>query len=299
MRLRWMKNETKNGSAQPLNGRRRYGAIWVVLCATAVAASATFAQGARGQAAPQGGAPAGRISREPPAIPVEQIIQKFAQRESEFRRERENFVYQQSFTIQTIDYGGQVDGEYRMDSDIVFSPTGKRYEKVTFAPASSLTRIGLTQQDLKDLESIQPFVLTTEDLPKYDVRYIGREKLDELSTYVFEVAPKKIEKNERYFQGRVWVDEDDLAIVKSLGKAVPDLKENVFPRFETYRENIEKNYWFPTYTHADDVLHFRLQDVHIRMTVKYKNYKRFASTGKIVGAAEVAPDKGKPDKDKQ
>ncbi len=215
--------------------------------------------------------------------------------ESEFRRERENYAYEQSFSIQTIDFNGQPDGEYRMDSDILFTPAGKRYEKVTYAPASTLSRISLSEQDLKDLENVQPFVLTTEDLPKYDVHYLGREKIDELSTYVFEVAPKKIEKNQRYFQGRIWVDDRDMEIVKSYGKAVPDIKkgssENVFPHFVTYRENIEKNYWFPTYTRADDVLNFSFVSVRIRMVVRYRNYKRFASSGKIVGPAQPVPNK--------
>jgi hypothetical protein len=134
---------------------------------------------------------------------------------------------------------------------------------------------------MKDLENIQPFGLTTEDLPKYDVQYVDTEKVDELTCYVFRVAPKRIEKNQRYFQGMIWVDNKDLAVVKSDGKAVPDLKNNLFPRFVTYRENIEGNFWFPTYTHADDVLHFQNQDAHIRMTVRYKNYKRFGSTVKI------------------
>lgn len=242
------------------------------------------------------------ITNEPPSLPVDQIIQKFAAREAEFRRERENYSYQQTFVIQTIDDEGYVDGEYRMSTEIVFTPEGKRYENVTYAPQPTLTRIQLSQQDLDDLEKVQPFVLTTEELPKYDIKYVGREQIDELSTYVFEVGPKTIKKNERYFQGRIWVDEKDLEIVKTDGKAVPDIKkgrsENFFPRFETYRENIEGNYWFPTYTRADDVLHFTGNDVHIRMTVRYANYKRFGVTVKIGTATEVKPEQNNPKPDR-
>jgi hypothetical protein len=110
---------------------------------------------------------------------------------------------------------------------------------------------------------------------------------------VFDVAPKKIEKNQRYFQGRIWVDDKDLEIVKTDGKAVPDIRkggqENVFPRFETFRENIEGHYWFPTYTRSNDVLHFREGDVPIRMTVRYANYKRFGVTIKIGKPTETNP----------
>jgi hypothetical protein len=218
------------------------------------------------------------ISKEPPAIPVDQIIQQFAAREAEFRAERDNFTYVQEFVVQTIDDAGQPDGEYRMTSDITFTPSGKRYEEVTYAPPPTLERITLSEQDMDDLRNVQPFVLTTQELPKYDISYVGREKVDEIGTYVFDVAPKKIEKNQRYFQGRIWVDDKDLEIVKTYGKAVPDIhkgNENLFPRFETYRENIEGRYWFPTYTHADDVLHFSSNNVRIRMTVHYSGYKRF------------------------
>jgi hypothetical protein len=219
------------------------------------------------------------ISKEPPALPVDQIIRAFAGREAEFREERDNFTYVQDFVVQTIDSAGQSDGEYRLTSDITFTPSGKRYEEITYAPPSTLESITLSEQDLDDLKNVQPFVLTTEEVPKYDISYVGREKLDEIGTYVFDVGPKKIEKNQRYFQGRIWVDDKELEIVKTYGKAVPDIRkgnsENVFPRFETYRENIESHYWFPTYTHADDFLHFRSGDIHIRMTVHYSDYKRF------------------------
>jgi hypothetical protein len=226
------------------------------------------------------------ISKDAPSIPVDQIIQKFAAREAEFKQERDNFTYVQDFVVQTVDSGGRPDGEYEMTSDITFTPEGKRYEQITYAPPPTLERISLSEQDLDDLKNVQPFVLTTQELPKYDITYVGREKVDEIATYVFDVAPKKIEKNQRYFQGRIWVDDADLEIVKTYGKAVPDIRkggtENVFPRFETYRENIEGTYWFPTYTHADDVLHFRSGDVRIRMTVHYSDYKRFRVSIKLL-----------------
>lgn len=236
------------------------------------------------------------ITNEVPAMPVEQIIRKFAEREEEFKKERDNYTYTQMFSIQTLDADGQPDGEYRMSSDILFTPEGKRYEKVMDAPPPTLQRIyPPSQQDLDDLEHVQPFVLTTAELPKYNVNYVGREQVDELSTYVFDVAPKTMEKNQRYFQGRIWVDDKDLNIVKTDGKAVPDIKkkgqENVFPRFETFRENIEGHFWFPTYTRSNDTLRFSTGDVPIRMIVRYTNYRRFGVTIKIGKATEVKPEK--------
>lgn len=268
--------------------------------ASAASQPAPVAQPASAAPAPKTQNDSGSISHEPPALPVDQIIQKFGDRELEFKKERDNYTYNQSFVVQVIDSDDQVAGEYRMTSDILFTPDGKRYEKVTSAPPPTLERAGmsLSQQDLDDVEHVQPFVLTTTDLPKYDVKYVGREQLDELSTYVFDVAPKKIEKNQRYFQGRIWVYEKDLNIVKSDGKAVPDIikknNENIFPRFETFRENIEGNYWFPTYTRADDVLHFSSGPIHMRMKIRYTNYKRFGATIRIGNPVEIKEDKKPP-----
>jgi hypothetical protein len=238
------------------------------------------------------------ITKGPPSIPVDQIIQQFAAREAELKTERENFTYVQTFVLQTIGPDDEPDGEYRMTSDITFTPAGKRYEVVTNAPPPTLERVSLSEQDLDDLRNVQPFVLTTDELPKYDVTYFGREQIDEITAYVFDVAPKKIEKNKRYFQGRVWVDDKDLEIVKTYGKAVPDIRkggtENVFPRFETYRENIEGRFWFPTYTRADDVLHFRSDAVRIHMTVRYSDYRRFRVSMRLVPTLQNPPPNAQP-----
>ena len=241
---------------------------------------------------------ASRITNEPPAMPVEEIIQKFAQREEDFRKERDNFTYTQDVLFQTIDEDGQPDGEFREVRDILFTPDGKRFDKVTFAPVTTITRIVMTQQDFDDIEKVWPFVMTTEELPKYDVKYVGREQVDELNTYVFDIEPKKLEKGQRYFRGRVWVDDKDLQIVKTSGTSTGLLKkkeDQAFPHFENYRENIEGHYWFPSYTRSDDVLHFKSgEEVHVRIAVHYSNYKRFSSTIKIGTATQIDQPQPKP-----
>jgi len=229
------------------------------------------------------------ITLPPPTIPIEQIIQKFAANEAAFKEARGNYTYTQTVVVKDFEPTGEQEGEYKLVSDIVFTPDGKRFEDVKFAPMNTLNRLSLTPEDMKDLRDIQPFVLTTEELPKYDIKYVTHEPVDELTAYVFDVAPKKIEKGQRYFQGRVWVEDKDLQIVKSHGKSVPDSKGNVSPIFDTYRENIAGNYWFPTYTHADDVLHFPVAkgqppiDERIVMTVKYENYKYYGVKVKVGG----------------
>ena len=232
-------------------------------------------------------------------MPVDEIVRRFAARESEFKIARDNYTYSQTVLVEASTPDGRNGGKYELASDIVFTPAGRRYEKVTYAPQSTLQLIQLTPQDMKDLESIQPFVLTTEELPKYNVEYAGKERIDALDTYMFHVAPRKIEKDQRYFQGTIWVDDHDLAIVKSDGKAVPDIldkgRENRFPRFVTYRENIEADFWFPTYTRADDTLQFSNGDIRVRMTVRYRNYKRFGATIRVRESTEIETPPSAPE----
>jgi len=242
--------------------------------------------------------PSKDTSLGPPTVPIDQIIQKFAAKEGEFKTERENFTYKQTFLVQTVDEDNRVDGEYQMKSDIDFTPEGKRTELVTYAPQPTLERVMLSQEDFNDLVHVYPFVLTTTDLPNYDVKYVDHRPLDELAAYVFDVTPKTMAKGQRYFEGRIWVDDKDFQIVKTYGKPVGYAKKSkngsdqAFPHFETFRENIEGKYWFPTYTRADEVLHFGPgSDVHIRIKVKYEDYKRYGVTTKItpMGRAPETP----------
>jgi hypothetical protein len=241
-----------------------------------------------------------KLRNEQPTIPVDEIVRKFAEKEKEFKIARANYVYRQDNRVQTLNANDRVTGEWRQVWDITFDPNGKRVERVIQAPASTLTSISLTSEDLQDMREIQPFVLTSDDIGKYSVKYLGKEMVDEIDCYVFDVGPKTIEKGQRYFQGQIWVDDKDLQIVKTYGKAVPDLKtknnENLFPRFETYREQIDGKYWFPTYTRAVDTLQFSTGAQRIRQIVKYDNYKKFEANVKLTfgdavegGAADQSP----------
>jgi hypothetical protein len=224
----------------------------------------------------------------------QEIIKRFAAKEAEFAQARSNYTYRQTVKITELDPSGNPQGKYELVEDIIFTPDGKRAERVVHAPMSTLTRILLTPEDEKDLRDVQPFVLTTDQIPFYDIQYLGRQKVDEIGCFSFSVKPKKLEKGKRYFEGQIWVDDRDFQIVKTYGKGVGLVKKgNEFPRFETYREQIDGKYWFPTYTHADDTLHFPEYDQRISMTVKYQDYKQFKSQTNITFGDEAKPN---PDK---
>jgi hypothetical protein len=223
-------------------------------------------------------------SADPTSAQIDDIIAKFAAKESAFQKARGNYTYRQTAKIEELDDSGAVTGKYQITSDIIFTPDGHRIERVAYAPVSSLHNIILTPEDEQDLRDVQPFVLTSDEIPNYYIRYLGREKLDEISCYSFAVKPKKMEPGKRYLEGIVWVDVEDLQIVKSYGRGVGQLKrnsDNQFPKFETYREQIDGKYWFPTYTIANDTLNFKDSSQRIRMTVKYQDYKQFKSDVQI------------------
>src|SRR4051812_22764982 len=146
---------------------------------------------------------------QPQGMTPQEIIQKFAAREEIFRQARNNYVYTQDITVQELD-GTTVTGEYRLVQDITYSDKGERVENVTFAPQTSLRQLSLTREDFEDFRTKMAFILTTSDLPHYNLLYVGQQHVDEIETYVFDLAPKTIEKDQRYFQGRVWVDQKQM-----------------------------------------------------------------------------------------
>ena len=238
-----------------------------------------------------------------------ELIKTFTNKESELLEVWKEYAYQQESRLQVLGPANIVSGELYELSEFVFNDAGKRVQRILRAPASSLSDAGLTftSEDRKALIELQPFALTAETLPDYSVSYVGKEKVDELNTHVFDVTPKVMNDKKRleklkdqkvegaFFQGRIWVDDQDMQVVKVKGKVVPEFKQR-FPLFETYRENIDQKFWFPTYTYADDTLVFEKGfSVHLKMVVKYKNYRRFSSDVKVLTGEEEKPEE-KPKK---
>lgn len=217
-------------------------------------------------------------------VPVDEIIQNFIDKETEFSKARELYTYRQSVKVLEYNNSGGVRGKYESVQDILFGGDGKRIERVVYAPVTTLRNIIMTPEDMEDLRSVQPFVMTRDTAPNYRIDYLGEQQVDEIETYMFSVKPKKMVRGERYFEGQIWVDQLGLQIVKTYGKGVGLLKKNQdqrFPRFETYRDQIDGTFWFPVYTRADDTLDFRSGPQKIRMVIKYDNYKKFKGTATI------------------
>jgi hypothetical protein len=266
---------------------------WIAAIAVAACALAAAAQNKDSFTPMSLDAGFGHMDLSDPAIPPEQIIKQFSAKETEFQEALNHYTYRRVARVQTLDDDNKVTGEWYEVDDVIFDPGGARTEKVVFAPASTLEQGGvmMSPSDMQDIQHGYPFVLTTADVPAYDIKYVGRQKVDEVDCYVFDVSPKTIEKNKRYLLGRIWVDATDLQIVVTNGRMVPDDTrkghEDLHPPFMTWRQQVDGHYWFPVYTKGEGILHFSggygymAQDVHIRDTVKYTDYKRFGTTTKV------------------
>jgi len=222
-------------------------------------------------------ASAAEIAKDPTPEEIQNIIKKFTDKETEFAKARELYTYRQTSKISETSPAG---GSYEIVEEVSFDNRNRRTSHVTYAPVQSLQNIVMTGEDEQDLRNVMPFVMTNDTANEYTVTYKGREKVDEITCYLFTVTPKALTKDrKRYFDGEIWVDDQDLQIVKTFGRATGALRrgeDQQFPKFETYREQIDGKYWFPTYTYADDTLNFKDgQSQRIKVVVKYDHYKKF------------------------
>ena len=226
---------------------------------------------------------------------VDRIIQAFTAKEIEFRRALNSYSFKRDALVQKIGMGGQVTGEYHRVSTFTFDDQGNRYEKISFFPMSSMPEI--TQADIDDMGGVKPFALEPSKIDQYNIRYVGKEKIDELDLFIFDVTPKVVPKfsktSERFFSGRIWVDDKDFQIVKTRGKGVPEDKNNKFPTVETYREHIDGRYWFPTYSYADEELIFENgYSLHVRMKIRYTDFTPTRATLKVTEIGENEDSSG-------
>jgi hypothetical protein len=242
-----------------------------------------------------------------PTISVDKIISDFTAREAEYRDALQHYTYTRTARVDTIDDDTKkVTGEYYEVDDVTFRPSGGRWEKVVYAPPSTLDNGGImmSPSDFQDIQHNYQFVLTPDNINQYDVKYVGKQRIDQVDCYVFDVSPKQMEKNKRYFKGRIWVDTQALEIVVTDGWMLPDDTkpghQDLHPPFITWRQQIDGHYWFPVYSKGEGILHFTggsgymAEDVHIREIVKYSNYKRFGTSTVILYNGQDITKNGTP-----
>lgn len=214
----------------------------------------------------------------PPSLPPEEIIRRFSQKEDEFIAARPNYGYRKTIRIDEFGDDGKPAGQFLMVTETMRGANGQVINKVVQKPQSTLRYFNLETEDVKELDRIPAFPLTTAQLAKYDLKFIGEEQVDEIDCYIFKVKPKLLDRTRAYLDGLVWVDTKYLEVVKIYGRWVNELGEVrsatlPFTLFETYRENVDGKYWFPNYSRSDDTLHLKDVSVPVRLVIKWTDFK--------------------------
>ncbi len=235
----------------------------------------------------------------PPPVPEQVIIERFTANEEVMKKVYETYDFTQSIRMDELTDPG---GKFSVTGEVYTRPDGQRYLRVTKQPESTLKLMHFSLEDVRVIASMPEFPLTPDKVANYDFKYAGQEKLDQLNTYIFQVKPKLLSRKERYFQGVVWIDDQDFAIVKSYGKFVSEIEGNgtalPFTMFETYRENFQGKYWLPTYTRSDDYFKNDQNDeLPLRLVIHSTDFKPSngmgASGAEAASAADPASRRGK------
>ncbi len=231
---------------------------------------------------------------ETSALPPEEIIRRFAAKEDEMIRAIRGYTFQKSIRVEEIGPGNKPAGQLEVVTQQRISPEGKLFEKPVSRQASTLQHLDLQRGDSDLVAQAPMFPLSTAMLPKYEITYGGKQQLDDLTVFYFTIKPRALERAHAYFSGVVWVDEQDFVIVKTMGKWVTETGDVTssnlpFTVFETYRQQVGKNLWFPAYSRSDENFQSGDVSVPIRIIIKWTNFAPQASA-----PAEDSPATGAP-----
>ena len=235
----------------------------------------------------------------PPSLPPDEIIRRFSAKEDQFIAARPNYGYRKTIRIDEFGDDGKPAGQFLIVTEATRAANGQVINKVVQKPQSTLHYFNLESEDVRELDRIPAFPLTTSQLAKYDLKYIGEERVDELDCYIFKVKPKALDRTHAYLDGLVWVDTKYVEVVKTYGRWVNELGEVrsatlPFTLFETYRENVDGKYWFPNYARSDDVLHLKDFSVPVRLVIKWTEFKVLPAAGAAPAVAPTAPAPSPP-----
>jgi len=234
----------------------------------------------------------------PPPIPEQEIIQKFATAEDTAKKVYADYTFTQAIRVEELSDPG---GKFTASGIEYTKPDGNRYWRTVQPAESTLKMTSFRVEDIHTIISLPVFFLTSEEIGNYTFLYAGQDKLDDLNTYVFQVKPKQLSRTKRFFEGAIWVDDHDLAIVKTYGKFVGEISGNgttlPFSMFETYRENFQQKYWLPTYTNSDEFIKRTDDDqLHLRLVIHSTEFKLNALSGTAPQVPQTTAQPSQPTK---
>ena len=237
-----------------------------------------------------------RITAEPhpgpPPLPETEMLQRMAANEDVMKKEYSSYDFTQTVRIEELDNPA---GKFTVTGQVFTKQDGERFFRVEKPPESDLKQTHFTLADVRTIASFPLFNLTSDELQHYNFKYAGQEKLDEINTYIFQVKPKLLSRTRWYFEGVVWLEDRDYAIVKSYGRFVSEIVGNgtklPFTYFETFRENFQEKYWLPTYTRSDEEIPLgEGNQLRLHLVIRDANFQRSADPA----AAVASPPAVKP-----
>jgi hypothetical protein len=280
----------------------RHFAIAACIVCISGASSRLAAQSSTGPQTPPKSPNVVRIPTTPvpdtPPIPSDEIIRRFAAHEDEFARARAGYTYRKVVRVEEMGADGKPTGQAEVTAVPVTASDGTRAQRSTGGQDSTLKVLSLERDALEALANIPAFPLATAQLSKYEIVYVGTQPLDELTTYVFRVTPKQIERVHAYFSGLVWIDNHDLAIVKTYGRWVTETgdvspPQLPFTMYETYRQPVSNKYWLPAYSRSDSSAGTKNGGVQVRLVIRWDNYTPI-SEGSSAPSAPAEPANNSP-----
>jgi hypothetical protein len=193
-----------------------------------------------------------------------------------------DFTYRKTVRLEEMGADGRPTGRAEVVTQMTVEADGSRRPRPAGRPESTLRYVGLEPDVLEIVSRMPIFPFATSQLPKYDLTYQASEPVDDLTTYVFKVTPKQVDRSTAYFSGVIWVDDRDFAIVRSYGKWVTEsgdvtLGELPFTLYETYRQYVANKYWMPAYTRSDAFIGGSDFRVAVRLTIRWENYRPIAA----------------------
>ena len=276
----------------------------LILAAAALAvAFPALAQDTRGPITPP---PKFEIKKVPatsepakPPVPAEEIIHRLAANEEIFKKAYDTYRLDQSLRVQELGDDTAPPAEFLVTSQVYSKADGNRYIGIVKQPETTLRLTAFSLDDVHTLSEMPLFFLLPEELSHYNLSYEGQEKLDELDTFIIRVKPKQIEQGHKLFDGVVWVDQQEFAIVKSYGQFVMQVNGEApkfpFTMFEIYRENVAGKYWFPAYVRSDNTISLKKGELHLRLVIRSSNFQlQSAAAAPAARPASATPPASAP-----
>jgi hypothetical protein len=235
------------------------------------------------------------VPEKAPPIAPDEIIRRFSAQEDALAQTVQGYTYRKVVRVQEFGADGKPTGQSEITSTPSIDADGKRYQKISGGEQDSTLRVLSLERDaLQALSSIPSFPLGTAQISKYEISYEGTQPLDELMTYVFRVRPAQVDRTHAYFDGLIWVDNHDLAIVKTYGKWMTEtgpmsLPMLPFTMYETYRQPVENKYWMPAYSSSDATVPMKNGELTVRLVIRWDQYAPVSADKPAVPTPAAAP----------